>query len=100
MKRLIKLEGAEGKISMQVENNAPAVFSLMEDIKATELFEAFDFHRGCQYEVQRVTAGDLAPGAFDGFCGLIEDIVRGINRLSNSLGEAVPEDSSGESVLD
>ncbi len=45
MKRLIKLEGIGGGISMQVESNAPTVFPLADDIKATELFKALDFHR-------------------------------------------------------
>lgn len=91
MKRLIKLEGIDGGISMQVENNTPTVFSLADDIKATELFEALDFHRSCQYEVERGASGELAPGAFDGFCGLIEDIVQGINKISDSSDEVVTE---------
>lgn len=91
MKRLIKLEGVDGGISMQVENNAPIVFPLADDIKATELFKAFDFHRGCQYEVERGASGELAPGAFDGFCGLVEEIVQGINKIRNSSDECVAE---------
>lgn len=91
MKRLIKLEGIDDGISMQVENNAPTVFSLADDIKATELFKALDFHRGCQYEVQRGVSGELAPGAFDGFCVLIEEIVQGINKIRNSSDEIVAE---------
>ncbi len=91
MKRLIKLEGIGGGISMQVENNAPTVFPLADDIKATELFKALDFHRDCQYEVERGASGELAPGAFDGFCGLIEEIVQGINKIRNSSDEAVAE---------
>ena len=91
MKRLIKLEGIDGGISIQVENNAPTVFSLADDIKATELFKAFDFHRGCQYEVERGASGELAPGAFDGFCGLVEEIVQGINKISDSSDEVVTE---------
>lgn len=43
MKRLIKLEGTGGGISMQVENKPPTVFPLADDIKATELFKALDF---------------------------------------------------------
>lgn len=91
MKRLIKLEGVVGGISMQVENNAPTVFPLADDIKATELFKALDFHRGCQYEVERGASGKLAPGAFDGFCGLVEEIVQGINKIRNSSDESVAE---------
>lgn len=91
MKRLIKLEGFGGGISMQVENNTPTVFPLADDIKATELFKAFDFHRGCKYEVRRGTSGELAPGAFDGFCGLVEEIVQGINKIRNSSDESVAE---------
>ena len=91
MKRLIKLEGVDGGISMQVENNAPTVFSLADDIKATELFKALDYHRGCQYEVERGASGKLAPAAFDGFCGLIEEIVQGINKIRNSSDDAIAE---------
>lgn len=91
MKRLIKLEGVDGGISMQVENNVPTVFSLADDIKATELFKALDYHRGYQYEVERVASGKLAPGAFDGFCGLIEEIVQGINKIRNSSDDAIAE---------
>ena len=94
MKRLIKLEGVDGGISIQVENNVPTVFSLADDIKATELFKALDFHRGCQYEVQRGASGELALGAFNGFCGLIEEIVQGINKIGNSSDEVVAEISS------
>lgn len=91
MMRLIKLEGIGGSISMQVENNTPTVFPLADDIKATELFKALDFHRGCQYEVERGASGKLAPGAFDGFCGLIEDIVQGINKISDSSDDTIAE---------
>lgn len=91
MKRLIKLEGVDGGISMQVENNVPTVFSLADDIKATELFKALDYHRGCQYEVKRGASGKLAPGAFDGFCGLIEEIAQGINKIRNSSDDAIAE---------
>lgn len=91
MKRSIKLEGIDGGILMQVENNTPTVFSLADDIKATELFTARDFHQGCQYEVQRGASGELAPGAFDGFCGLIEEIVLGINKIHNSSDEVAAE---------
>lgn len=91
MMRLIKLEGIGGGISMQVENNTPTVFPLADDIKATELFKALDFHRGCQYEVERGASGKLAPGAFDGFCGLIEDIVQGINKISDSSDDTIAE---------
>lgn len=94
MMRLIKLEGIDGGISMQVEDNDPTVFLLADDIKATELFKALDFHRGCQYEVERGASGELAPGAFDGFCGLIEEIVQGINKIGNSSDEVVAEISS------
>lgn len=100
MKRLIKLEGVDGGISMQVENNVPTVFSLADDIKATELFKALDYHRGCQYEVERGASGKLAPGAFDGFCGLIEDIVQGINKISDSSDETVTKLSGEESMPD
>lgn len=89
--RLIKLVGIEGGISIQVENNTPTVFSLADDIKATELFKALDYHRGCQYEVERGASGKLAPGAFDGFCGLIEEIVQGINKIRNSSDDAIAE---------
>lgn len=82
MKRLIKLEGVKDGISMQVGNNKPTVFLIETDIKATELFRAFDFRRGCRYEVQRGDAGELSSGAFDGFCGLIEEIVQGINKIN------------------
>ena len=98
MKRLIKLEGIGGGISMQVENNAPTVFPLANDIKATELFKALDFHRGCQYKVECGASGELAPGAFDGFCGLIEDIVQGINKISDSSDETVTKLSGEESM--
>ena len=91
MMRLIKLEGIGGGISMHVENNTPTVFPLADDIKATELFKALDFHRGCQYEVERGASGKLAPGAFDGFCGLIEDIVQGINKISDSSDDTIAE---------
>lgn len=91
MKRLIKLEGVDGGISMQIENNVPTVFSLADDIMATELFKALDYHRGCQYEVERGASGKLAPGAFDGFCGLIEEIVQGINKIRNSSDDAIAE---------
>ena len=91
MMRLIKLEGIDGGISMQVEDNDPTVFSLANDIKATELFKALDFHRGCQYKVERSASGELAPGAFDGFCGLIEDIVQGINKISDSSDDIIAE---------
>ena len=91
MMRLIKLEGIGGGISMQVENTTPTVFPLADDIKATELFKALDFHRGCQYEVERGASGKLAPGAFDGFCGLIEDIVQGINKISDSSDDTIAE---------
>lgn len=100
MKRLIKLVGIENGISMQVENNAPTVFSLADDIKATELFDAFDFHRGCQYEVQRGDTDRLAPGAFDGFCKLIEDIVQGINRIGDPSDGIASEALSEESKLE
>ena len=43
-------------------------------IRATELFKALDFHRGCQYGVERGASGELAPGTFDGFCGLIDTV--------------------------
>ncbi len=91
MKRLIKLKGIDGGISMQVENNDPTVFLLADDIKATELFEALDFHRGCQYEVERGASGELASGAFDGFCGLVEEIVQGINKIRNSSDGTITE---------
>lgn len=100
MKRLIKLEGIRDGISMQVENNEPTDFLLANDIKATELFEAFDFQRGYRYEVQRGDAGELASGAFDGFCGLVEDIVQGINKINDSSDEVVPEVPSEEPALD
>lgn len=89
MMRLIKLEGIDGGISMQVDDNNPTVFSLADDIRATELFKALDFHRGCQYRVERGASGELAPGTFDGFCGLIKDIVQGINRISSSADESL-----------
>lgn len=98
--RLIKLVGIEGGISIQVENNAPTVFSLTEDIKATELFNALDFHRGCQYKVQRGVSNELAPGAFDGICGLIEDIVQGINKISDSSDEISTKFSGEEPAPD
>lgn len=100
MKRLIKVEGNDGGISMQVGDNAPTVFSLADDIKATELFKALDFHRGCQYEVRRGASGELALGAYNGFCGLIEDIVQGINKISDSSDETVTKLSSEESMPD
>ena len=92
--RLIKLEGIGSGISMQVGNNAPTVFPLADDIKATE------FHQGCQYKVECGASGELAPGAFDGFCGLIEDIVQGINKISDSSDETVTKLSGEESMPD
>lgn len=94
MMRLIKLEGIDGGISMRVEDNDPTVFLLADDIKATELFKALDFHRGCQYGVERGASGELAPGTFDGFCGLIEEIVQGINKISDSSDGVVIETPS------
>ena len=98
--RLIKLEGIGSGISMQVGNNAPTVFPLADDIKATELFKALDFHQGCQYKVECGASGELASGAFDGFCGLIEDIVQGINKISDSSDETVTKLSGEESMPD
>lgn len=98
--RLIKLEGIGSGISMQVGNNAPTVFPLADDIKATELFKVLDFHQGCQYKVECGASGELAPGAFDGFCGLIEDIVQGINKISDSSDETVTKLSGEESMPD
>ena len=98
--RLIKLESIGSGISMQVGNNAPTVFPLADDIKATELFKALDFHQGCQYKVECGASGELAPGAFDGFCGLIEDIVQGINKISDSSDETVTKLSGEESMPD
>ena len=98
--RLIKLEGIGSGISMQVGNNAPTVFPLADDIKATELFKALDFPQGCQYKVECGASGELAPGAFDGFCGLIEDIVQGINKISDSSDETVTKLSGEESMPD
>lgn len=98
--RLIKLEGIGSGISMQVGNNAPTVFPLADDIKATELFKALDFHQGCQYKVECGASGELAPGAFYGFCGLIEDIVQGINKISDSSDETVTKLSGEESMPD
>lgn len=41
--------------------------------------------------MERGASGKLAPGAFDGFCGLVEEIVQGINKISDSSDEVVTE---------
>ena len=95
MARKLKVSGDEKKIVISLDEIKRASFGFDADITAAELYEALDFSLNAQYKFVKGDVGDLPIDVFDAFCGMIEEIVKGVNGLAEP-GVAILSSSANE----